>query len=341
MRPLEQRYRRVLRLLPRWYREQREQEMVDVLLAGTAEHDGWPERAECVSVAALAVRMRVGGVAAPPRVFAWGQAVRLLAVLGLLAHAVGAVLRLTESDAFYRLRTQQTGSIASAFDLPARPSEWQVFVGQVLPLLSVAALVLLLRGKYVWARVFAIGTLVPSVLDLFWHLSVRNFSPFAWMLDQLPLWVPVLCVLAGFHRDAPPRAGRNWMLLIVSLSVLAALVVSFVGPTVPISDLVVAVIAALSCLVCLGVLWRNSDLEPAWPLALSGLTALLAAAQAPTIYYWLSGSARLGDLVTHESGATVAQLIIPPLTLMALGLPLAICGLRRLPNSERVPTSIA
>ena len=95
---LEQRYRRVLRLLPRYYRDKWEEDMVAAFLDGwltgdpdedsvTMEYDR-PTREEIVSVIGLAARLYLGGVGAPRRYFAWGQAVRN-AVLGvMLAHAV-------------------------------------------------------------------------------------------------------------------------------------------------------------------------------------------------------------------------------------------------------------
>src|SRR3984957_7912963 len=97
---LEQRYRRVLRLLPGYYRDKWEEDMVATFLDGwltgdpdedsvTMEYDR-PTRQEIVSVTGLAARLRLGGTGAPRRYFAWGQAVRN-AVLGvMLAHAVGA-----------------------------------------------------------------------------------------------------------------------------------------------------------------------------------------------------------------------------------------------------------
>jgi hypothetical protein len=72
---LERRYRRVLRLLPGWYRELREEEMVaaflDSWLTGDPEADEYiskaagPSSAEVARVAALAVRMHLGGAGTP------------------------------------------------------------------------------------------------------------------------------------------------------------------------------------------------------------------------------------------------------------------------------------
>jgi hypothetical protein len=68
---LERRYRQVLRLLPGWYREQWEQDMVaaflDSWLTGDPEADAYiseaagPGWAEVASVVRLAVRLHLGG----------------------------------------------------------------------------------------------------------------------------------------------------------------------------------------------------------------------------------------------------------------------------------------
>ena len=94
---LERRYRRVLRLLPGWYREQWEQDMVaaflDSWLTGDPEADAYiskaagPGWAEVASVAALAARLYLVG-AGTPRRFAWGQAIRRAALAVTLLQAV-------------------------------------------------------------------------------------------------------------------------------------------------------------------------------------------------------------------------------------------------------------
>ncbi|MGH3910939.1 MAG: hypothetical protein ACRDRM_08905, partial [Pseudonocardiaceae bacterium] len=92
---LETRYRALLRLLPGWYRSQREAEMVATFLEGTQEIDleyAWPGWSETARVVALAVRLRLCAPDAPARSLAWRQAARLVAVLGLLANAILALL---------------------------------------------------------------------------------------------------------------------------------------------------------------------------------------------------------------------------------------------------------
>lgn len=118
---LERRYRRALRLLPGYYRQRWEEDMVaaflDSSLTGDPEEDeftleyGKPSLPELASVAGLAVRLYLGGAGAPRRYFTWGQAVR------------GAVLAVTLARA-----TQALGSLTvlawehHLFGLPAPPA---------------------------------------------------------------------------------------------------------------------------------------------------------------------------------------------------------------------------
>jgi hypothetical protein len=94
---LERRYRRVLRLLPGWYRQQWEQDMVaaflDSWLTGDPDADehiaraAGPSWAEVASVAGLAARLYLGGTGTPRR-FAWGRAIRRAVLAVMLVNAV-------------------------------------------------------------------------------------------------------------------------------------------------------------------------------------------------------------------------------------------------------------
>ena len=85
--PLEARYRRLLRILPRAYRRVREEEMVTTFLAAerAADPENWdlaqkfdgPDRAEKRSMVALALRLRWGRSVAPERYGARLDAVRI------------------------------------------------------------------------------------------------------------------------------------------------------------------------------------------------------------------------------------------------------------------------
>jgi hypothetical protein len=94
---LEQRYPRVLWLLPGYYRQRWEEDMVAAFLDSSLTGD--PDEDECVlefcrpgwqevaSVAGLAVRLYLGTAGAPRRYFAWGQAVRRAVLAVMLVHA--------------------------------------------------------------------------------------------------------------------------------------------------------------------------------------------------------------------------------------------------------------
>ena len=95
---LEQRYRRVLRLLPGYYRRAWEQDMVAAFLesslTGDPDEDEWvlefakPPWREVTSVAGLAFGLYLGGAGAPRRYFAWGQAVRRTVLTVAMLQAV-------------------------------------------------------------------------------------------------------------------------------------------------------------------------------------------------------------------------------------------------------------
>ncbi|HUD78837.1 MAG TPA: hypothetical protein VMR00_13390 [Streptosporangiaceae bacterium] len=97
---LERRYLRVLRLLPGWYRQQWEQDMVaaflDSWLTGDPEADEYvtgaagPSLAEVASVAVLAARLYLVGPGIRRR-FAWGHAIRRAVLAVILVHALLAV----------------------------------------------------------------------------------------------------------------------------------------------------------------------------------------------------------------------------------------------------------
>jgi hypothetical protein len=102
---LEQRYRRVLRLLPGYYRDKWEEDMVAAFLDSwmtgdpdedsvTMEYDR-PSRQEIASVVGLAARLYLGGAGTPRRYFAWGQAVRLAVLAVVLVHATQGLANLT------------------------------------------------------------------------------------------------------------------------------------------------------------------------------------------------------------------------------------------------------
>jgi hypothetical protein len=217
---LERRYRRVLRLLPGWYRDKWEEDMVaaflDSWLTGDPEEDEailefcrptWPEVA---SVAGLAVRLHLGGPGTPRR-YAWGQALRRAVLAVLLLHAVLAVDVLVFLVGRRRLvgwLPAPPGSLAA----PAPGGAWAT----VYYLVSVAWIVIfvtLALGHYRTARVLAALAIIPGLAALVEAQRTGMVpAPFgSWAFWVLVDLVPVLA-MAAFHRDAPSAPAGLWLL---------------------------------------------------------------------------------------------------------------------------------
>ncbi|GII94009.1 hypothetical protein [Sinosporangium siamense] len=201
---LEQRYRRVLRLLPATYRAEREDEMVSAFLDGahaTADEDNpRPHWREIASVAALAVRIRLGANTTRPRHHAWGQAVRLAVLGGLGFYAATGVWTAT--------RPPLDGTLTG---LPATAAAGVVMA---------VAFALLATGRVRAAKTAAAVGLVPYAVEV--ALAADRLadmlsrpgkpSPARLPLDAVPLlvmavpFVLVAAFAAGYHRDVrPPR----------------------------------------------------------------------------------------------------------------------------------------
>jgi hypothetical protein len=356
---LEERYRWVLRLLPASYRAEREEEMVDAFLEGVAQDtDGGgvaqdtarPSWSEIASVAALAVRLRLGGVGAPPRPFAWGEGVRLSARLGLLFHAalgcvsMGGVLRL-----YGVLGPHPAAGIGHDTVLgPAGSAERLGNLADSAPLIAwIAAYVTLVYGHRHAAKVLAVLALLPAVYrpvadvtTMIWASPIHATEASASLRTDIPYvllaGVPTLALLAGFHRDAP--ATRRPSKVVVPLIVTGAVLTTALGAVVtepgldpriwPWTDpgglfylLLLATILAYTGVHLIAPARRS----PSWPLALllllgPALTTRVAALDA----YSSLPDVRPGmvTLLTQVGAAPLAALL-----LLAMAAPM----LRRLP----------
>lgn len=289
MTPLEHRYRMLLRVLPAWYRDDRDEEMVATFLAARHAGDdtddldqeyGWPGWAEAFATAALAVRTRLAATGAPPRALAAGGIVRTAALLGLLIQSAFAAATLT--GALVTAARQQPGTVVTP--LP---------VGQVLPLLAVLPLVSLLRGHRGWARIWGLCAVAPTVITLAAKVIQPPGTVWPAVVVDLPLWVAVACLFAGFHRAAPAPRPTPWLRALVAavaLSVLWQAVVSLVAP-VPWTWVTIDDPAAL----------------PSWGVVLAGVAYLALAAVRPGVAggSWPGAVAVTGVMmVPHQ--ATVA-----------------------------------
>jgi hypothetical protein len=217
---LEQRYRRVLRLLPGYYRDKWEEDMVaaflDSWMTGDPDEDsvtmeyGRPSQPEIASVVALAARLYLGGAGTPRRYFAWGQAVRRAVLAALLVHAVlglNVLVRIAWSHRLFGVPAPPASLVASA------PGGVWPTVFYVVNFAWVTIFVTLALGHYRTARVLAALVIVPGLAALLQAqltgIMPAPFGPWAWwVLFNL---VPVLAMTA-FHSGAPPAARWAWLL---------------------------------------------------------------------------------------------------------------------------------
>jgi hypothetical protein len=230
---LESRYRRVLRLLPGYYRQQWEEDMVaaflDSWLTGDLDTDQCvlefckPAWQEVTSVVLLAGRLYLGGAGAPRRYFAWGQAVRGAVLALLMVHAVRGLdgIRLV----FLGRGLHPVGIVpappAAMASLPG--IAWPAGVWYLAGYAWIVIFVALVLGHYRFARVLAV---MAAALDLVWlaqgQLTGVLLSPYGswsfWILHDL---VPVLA-MAAFHRDASPVPRRPWLLALPATYLLVA-----------------------------------------------------------------------------------------------------------------------
>jgi hypothetical protein len=287
---LERRYRRVLRLLPGYYRQQWEEDMVaaflDSWLTGDPEADEYitkaagPSLAEVASVAGLAARLYLGGAGTPRRYFAWGQAVRRAVLAVVLVQAVqglDVLMRTAWSrHVFGWLPTPPAGIAPGTPDGIVSPALW--YLVAYAWIVSFVALVL---GQYRTAQVIAALAIVP---DLAWLLQGQftgafqgpSLGPWAfWILLNL---VPVLAMTA-FHRDAPPAASRPWLLVMPAAYLLVYVPLTALqatGNSVWLPDFsgLYCILVALACLAHAPRTWSRPAAGPGvWSLALTLLAA--------------------------------------------------------------------
>ncbi|MDT7787297.1 MAG: hypothetical protein QOF58_5716 [Pseudonocardiales bacterium] len=188
---LERRYRLLLKVLPKWYRQDREEEMVGLfLIERTDELDlehSWPGWGETFAMLGLAVRTRFAAVSAPVGALRLGGVVRWLGVLGLLL-----------TFTYIALTVRSEILVRSMPEFVPQPP-W-VMLSHFMP---VVAFVLLLRGQRTWAKVTYALTLVV------WLTQFFQVQPTVWsVLWHLPSILTLVCLCLGFHEDAPKPPVR-------------------------------------------------------------------------------------------------------------------------------------
>jgi hypothetical protein len=317
---LEQRYRRVLRLLPGYYRQQWEEDMVaaflDSSLTGDPDEDefitefGRPSWAEIASVAGLAAHLYLGGAGAPRRYFAWGQAVRRAVLVVILGHAVlaiGACVFLAWAHHLLGWLPAPPAHLLlglSGADGSVWPAVWYA-VGYAYIVIYVA----LILGYYRTAQVTAVLAITPDLVYLLQRLLTYHQPSQSGPWAGLILFdlAPVLA-MAAFHRDAPPVGRRPWLLALPAGFVLAAvpmLVAQVTGHAswVPGYPGLACILVAVACLVHVpGARSRRIMDSGAWSLALT----LLAAVAGVVRIAWLIGQLHDPRLMT----AGLAELLV-------------------------------
>lgn len=331
---LESRYRTVLRLLPAYYRREREEEMVETYLWDVdpdTQDQSRPTLGEVASIAALAVRSRLGAPGAPRRYVLLGSTVRLFALFAVLVQAAAAVVDLVlelgwavgrggpGQHLFLSQFTEQgllTGVVTAA--------QW------TLPLLWTVAYFALLHDRRRLARASALLAALPTLWPLLGPLTgalVPADPTFATAFGLLA-WLPALALCAAHHRDAPPArlpAGTPGLIFMSACVVMGAS--SVVLPAA--ADLAWA---PASCFVvgALGwLLWQARGRDGATPggaLALAALGLLILTARVAALYPWL----HVPEVPAAYLGGGLAQTAALALLTVAL----AVVGRRDLVAAE-------
>ncbi|WP_062357248.1 hypothetical protein [Herbidospora yilanensis] len=331
MNALEHRYRRILRLLPAGYRAEREEEMVSAFLdgAGPAADDAtarprWPE---IVSVAALALRIRLDGSGA------WGRTVRLTALIGLAFQATMSCVYLAQTLNVHGLLPLPFPTGEPPIGEPASAERLWHLAGDLSSLLWIVGYVALVRARPRVAK-------TAATLGLIGYALSPADTP-----ESLVLVVATLALLAGYHRDVPAHRQPRWpaalplvagaaLFLIVSTATWAMTTSNhspqWPGPWVwawswlPPSGLfcLALLVAGAGYVVAHRAVprWRSASV----PLALAILTVPVALAR---LSYLNPGSDQVTDTL---NAVTVAQ----ALALVLCGTILAVLGARMSPTRD-------
>lgn len=299
MTPLEQRYRSLLRRLPVSYRAQWEDDMVATYLVATVPDDpedaeyveqcGRPSREERASITRLAVRLRLGGAGDAPHAKAWGDAVRRVALIGLLVNCAGAFEGVWHTGwlSGFLPWTPLSGDVA---DIAAgtAPAGWEALLLQAFSLLWVVAFLAALAGRQRAAAMSGAIAFLPTLAGLGMNVSFGVATGFlAFLILEVSLAIVALlplAALAAFHAQAPPVARRPWVLGLLAAAVVAALpayvwltptAVVFDRPGLFATTIVAAGLAHLAS--------RRARANVAWTLALAILAGVVLALRAVTL----------------------------------------------------------
>lgn len=339
---LEERYRLVLRLLPAAYRQEWEDDMVAAFLDSMDTGDpetteyaadyGRPSLSEVASIVSLAVRLRLGGADAPPRSFAWGQAVRLATLMAMLAHAV----MVTASIA---VTLWLSGKIAW---LPAPAPEWALAppgsiwhtAWNLAGYAWLPAYIALVLGHRRVAQAVALLAVVPPAITTAVEQATGgvplSVSPWAMLLIDVFL----LLAMAAFHHGAPPVPRRPWLLALPIGILLVPVPLFTIQATTPALRLLdwpglscAAVTAAMVVHLAVRLSSRPSRTLP-WSLALTLLAVTTLALRTATLPDY-------SDQAQRTTLTTIASVEI--IVVLAVGVPVAVLAIRALRRLPSIP----
>ncbi|GLZ28371.1 hypothetical protein Lesp02_05610 [Lentzea sp. NBRC 105346] len=186
---LERRYRALLKVLPRWYRADREDEMVALFLEDKdTDHleYTWPGWGEAFATLGLSARVRMGAHGGPAKVVALGESVRALALL-VLVSGVGFA----------------GAAVINTLRLATHPEIVWTWWGMV-DFAPILVLGLLLTGHPASAKVLSGLALLPGIYSV---VSYGNWEAVPFLL---PWWIGFGLLCLGFHREAPKPAAKPW-----------------------------------------------------------------------------------------------------------------------------------
>lgn len=309
----ERRYRRLLRLLPPWYRERYTEEMVEVYLAGAPGDQARPGAAEIAATLRLALTTRARRLGRPS-----GATLLLVAVVGSAVLAAGAGWRAALGFSFLLARepswqlggdgrlvaVEPSVGLGSAVD--ARALAWVLVLGLLLlamhrsatvvaalvaaldvgaafsPFLSPSASILEIAIARTDARSAVLPIVIVAALVL---TSTRGAG-----LGRRPRVVAAVGTLAALAvgytavrtRFVDAAGGGFWTLLAVAVAVAAVVVLLTsrrLDPTWPATVLILAVLVVLAGPLPAGSLYIGGGVErtvtdgPWDPALVPGLTA--------------------------------------------------------------------
>ncbi|GIH11199.1 hypothetical protein Rhe02_92660 [Rhizocola hellebori] len=342
---LEERYRRVLRLLPASYREVWEEDMVSTFLATVETDDreqaeyladyGRPGWDEVASIVALAIRLRFASSGAPPRYATWAEAIRLAALAGLLVNAAASTVVLV-------LTLWRAGMIplipapAPLPEPPGYPAAWHrlFMLAALAGLLWLPAFLALVLGRRAMARWLALAAVLAAILSTAATVAFAQQLLTGELCYGLLIDAVLVLALTTFTRGAAPVQYRSWLLaFVLGTAVIAAYSLVLFQPTTPFPPLdwagLECVMLVTAAAVHISVIATRRQLRiVAWTPALAILAFVVLGLRLVS----LSDYSRFGSSGWHPATVPlgIAEAVVVGATAIVLVL-LSARTLRRLP----------